>query len=45
VLQDAEGRVLTSVAQVEPGQELNVRVTDGRVDVVAKSTTDPEERR
>ncbi|MEP7092035.1 MAG: exodeoxyribonuclease VII large subunit [Nocardioidaceae bacterium] len=39
VVQDAEGRVLTRVAQAEPGGALAVRVADGRVDVLVTGTT------
>jgi exodeoxyribonuclease VII large subunit len=38
VLQDAEGHVVTSVAQVEPRDLLSVRVADGRVHVTAGDT-------
>ncbi len=38
VLQDGDGRVLTSVADVSAGQSLDVRVLDGRVHVTADST-------
>ena len=48
VVQDGEGHVLTGISQVEPGQELHVRVRDGRVHVTVsgitaepKAATDP----
>ena len=31
VLSDAEGRALSSVATLEPGHELHIRVADGRI--------------
>jgi exodeoxyribonuclease VII large subunit len=40
VVQDAEGHVLTSVTQTAPGQQLQVRVADGRVAVEVTGTTD-----
>ncbi len=33
VIQDAEGRVVTSIDQTKPGAPLQVRVADGRIDV------------
>jgi exodeoxyribonuclease VII large subunit len=39
VLHDDAGHVLTSVAQATPGQELQARVTDGRVHVTVRETT------
>ena len=39
VVQDGEGHVLTGISQVEPGQELHVRVRDGRVDVTVSGIT------
>ena len=38
VLQDQDGQVLTSIAQVETDQALDVRLADGRVHVSAQST-------
>jgi len=38
VLQDAHGHVVTSTTGVTPGTELTVRVTDGRITVVAGAT-------
>ena len=40
VVQDADGHVLTSVTQTAPGQQLQVRVADGRVAVEVTGTTD-----
>jgi exodeoxyribonuclease VII large subunit len=40
VVQDADGHVLTSVAQAAVGQSLQVRVADGRVAVEVTGTTD-----
>jgi exonuclease VII large subunit len=41
VLQDADGHVVTSTDQTSPEQELQVRVSDGRIHViVAKTDTD-----
>jgi exodeoxyribonuclease VII large subunit len=40
VVQDDEGHVVTAVDQVHPGQELTVRVYDGRLGVVVRETTD-----
>ena len=31
VLSDAEGRALSSVATLEPGHDLHIRVADGRI--------------
>jgi hypothetical protein len=31
VLSDAEGQALSSVATLEPGQDLHIRVVDGRI--------------
>jgi exodeoxyribonuclease VII large subunit len=42
VLQDIDGHVVTSVAQVKPDQDLQVRVSDGRIHVVAQHTTTDE---
>ena len=42
VLQDTDGHVVTSVDQVAPGQELRVRVRDGRVDVAVRRTAPDE---
>ncbi|WP_432477322.1 exodeoxyribonuclease VII large subunit [Nocardioides sp. GXQ0305] len=42
VLQDDAGHVLTSVAGVEPGQDVSVRVVDGRV-LATTTGTRPEE--
>lgn len=51
VLQDAEGHVVTQVAQTQAGSELHVRVRDGRVHVTVTDTeadpatqTDTEEQ-
>ena len=38
VLQDAEGHVLTSVAEVEAGSPISVRVADGRLHATTTST-------
>jgi exodeoxyribonuclease VII large subunit len=46
VLQDTDGHVVASTAQTKPGQELHVRVRDGRVHVTVTDTspeTAPEE--
>jgi exodeoxyribonuclease VII large subunit len=45
VLQDADGHVVTSVAGVEPGAAVTVRVADGRIHATATSTepTEPAE--
>src|SRR5689334_1732765 len=40
VVQDADGHVLSSVAQAVPGQSLQVRVVDGRVAVEVTGTTE-----
>jgi exodeoxyribonuclease VII large subunit len=40
VVQDADGHVLSSVAQAVPGQSLQVRVVDGRVAVKVTGTTE-----
>ncbi|MGZ4477352.1 MAG: exodeoxyribonuclease VII large subunit [Nocardioidaceae bacterium] len=42
VLQDDAGHVLTSVGQVQADQPLQVRVADGRIDVVATGSTADE---
>lgn len=42
VLQDTDGHVVTGVDQVSPGQELRVRVRDGRVDVAVRRTVPDE---
>ncbi len=39
VVQDDDGHVLTSTSQARPGQELHVRVRDGRVHVSVTGTT------
>ena len=39
VLQDADGHVITSVAQTTPDQDLEVRVRDGRIPVVVGHST------
>jgi exodeoxyribonuclease VII large subunit len=39
VVQDDEGHVLTSTSQAKPGQELHVRVRDGRVHVTVTDTS------
>lgn len=38
VLQDTDGHVVTSIDQIEPDQDLLVRVTDGRIHVVVRDT-------
>jgi exodeoxyribonuclease VII large subunit len=44
VLQDADGHVLTSVADVEAGAALSVRVADGRLHATAtRAEPDPLE--
>ena len=43
VVQDAEGRVVTSVADVAAGAPLSVRVADGRIHVTATTTESIEE--
>jgi exodeoxyribonuclease VII large subunit len=47
VVQDSGGHVVTSVAQTEAAQPLQVRVADGRIAVVVSGSTsiDPEEHR
>ncbi len=40
VVQDDEGHVLTSTGQAKPGQDLHVRVRDGRVHVTVTGTTE-----
>ena len=42
VVQDDDGHVLTSTSQARPGQDLHVRVRDGRVHVTV-SATSPEQ--
>ena len=42
VLQDDAGHVVTSVGQVQADQPLQVRVADGRIDVVASGSTADE---
>lgn len=39
VLQDADGHVVTRIGQTTPGQELQVRVRDGRIHVVVGHST------
>ena len=44
VVQDENGHVVTSTSQTRPGQDLRIRVRDGRVQVtVTGATPDPEE--
>ncbi|HWJ09109.1 MAG TPA: exodeoxyribonuclease VII large subunit, partial [Nocardioides sp.] len=43
VLQDADGRVVTSVRGVAAGATLSVRVADGRIHVTATETERTEE--
>ncbi|HET6625156.1 MAG TPA: exodeoxyribonuclease VII large subunit [Nocardioidaceae bacterium] len=38
VLQDRDGHVVTSTAQTEAGQDLQVRVSDGRIHVIVNNT-------
>ena len=40
VLSDADGQALSSVATLEVGQDLHIRVADGRIG----ATTDPVDR-
>ena len=40
VVQDDEGHVLTSTSQAKPGQDLHVRVRDGRVHVTVTGATE-----
>jgi exodeoxyribonuclease VII large subunit len=42
VVQDADGHVVTSVDQVDPGQPLRLRVADGRIGAVVTDTTAEE---
>ncbi len=40
VLQDTDGHVVTSIDQTKPDEELQVRVKDGRINVVVRETSE-----
>jgi exodeoxyribonuclease VII large subunit len=43
VLQDADGRVVTSVAQTQAGADLHARVSDGRIHLRVQRTSQDTE--